>query len=109
MFKKDSWQEEMVAKCRSRLAIESRAGRSILFYSQLPDGQVDKASYHGGCPVLNGTKVSQCLACGVCFLFLIPPDASIMVCVQYAANLWVWNTPRPGYSGNPRNPRYKGP
>jgi hypothetical protein len=26
---------------------------------------------------------------------------------QYAANLWVWNTPRDGYPGNPRNPNYK--
>jgi hypothetical protein len=26
---------------------------------------------------------------------------------KYAANLWVWNTPRDGYSGNPKNPEYK--
>jgi hypothetical protein len=58
MFERDSWQEEMVATCRSQLAIESRAGRSILFYSQLPNGAVDRTSLHGGCPVMNGTKVS---------------------------------------------------
>jgi hypothetical protein len=46
-----------VAKCRSRLSIESYAGRAILFYSQLPNGQVDRTSLHGGCPVLRGTKV----------------------------------------------------
>ena len=26
---------------------------------------------------------------------------------KYAANLWVWNTPRDGYNGNPKNPDYK--
>jgi hypothetical protein len=26
---------------------------------------------------------------------------------QYAANLWVWNTPRDGYPGNPKNPDFK--
>jgi hypothetical protein len=25
---------------------------------------------------------------------------------QYAANLWVWSTPRAGYPGNPKNPKY---
>lgn len=58
IFEPGSWQEDMLAKCRSRLAIESRAGRAILFYSQLPNGQVDRSSSHGGCPVLRGTKVS---------------------------------------------------
>mmetsp|Transcript_21526 Transcript_21526/g.32584 ORF Transcript_21526/g.32584 Transcript_21526/m.32584 type:complete len:306 (+) Transcript_21526:712-1629(+) len=72
-----SWEEEMVAKCRSRLAIRPRAGRAILFYSQHPDGREDKASLHGGCPVLRGDK--------------------------YAANLWVWNTIRDGFPGAPRN------
>jgi hypothetical protein len=27
--------------------------------------------------------------------------------MQYAANLWVWNTPRQGYPGSPRNPNMK--
>jgi hypothetical protein len=27
--------------------------------------------------------------------------------LQYAANLWVWNTPRDGYPGNPKNPDFK--
>jgi hypothetical protein len=30
----------------------------------------------------------------------------LSVC-QYAANLWVWSTPRAGYPGNPKNPKYK--
>lgn len=38
----------------------------------------DDSSLHGGCPVLRGEK--------------------------WAANLWVWNTPREGFFGAPRNP-----
>jgi hypothetical protein len=47
-------------------------GSAVLFYNQLPDGNVDKASKHGACPVLVGQK--------------------------WAANLWVWNGPRYGYT-----------
>ena len=43
-----TWQEEMVAQCRSRLAIRPHAGRAVLFYSQLPNGEPDPASLHGG-------------------------------------------------------------
>eukprot|EP00547_Thalassionema_nitzschioides_P008707 CAMPEP_0194222620 /NCGR_PEP_ID=MMETSP0156-20130528/33395_1 /TAXON_ID=33649 /ORGANISM="Thalassionema nitzschioides, Strain L26-B" /LENGTH=312 /DNA_ID=CAMNT_0038953489 /DNA_START=77 /DNA_END=1012 /DNA_ORIENTATION=+ len=56
ILKEGSWEEEMVAKCRSRLAIRPHAGRAILFYSQHPDGREDKSSLHGGCPVLRGDK-----------------------------------------------------
>jgi hypothetical protein len=63
------------------LAIQSESGRAVLFYSQLPNGEEDKASTHGGCPVLSGQK--------------------------WAANLWVWSTPRHGYPGNPKNPNFK--
>ncbi|KAG7357547.1 2(OG)-Fe(II) oxygenase superfamily protein [Nitzschia inconspicua] len=70
-----SWEEEMVALCRTRLAIKPHAGRAVLFYSQHPNGEMDRNAKHGGCPVLNGTK--------------------------WAANLWVWNTPRKGYKGAP--------
>lgn len=70
-----SWEEQMVALCRSRLAIQPYAGRAVLFYSQLPDGSMDRKAKHGGCPVLNGTK--------------------------WAANLWVWNTPRKNFPGAP--------
>lgn len=51
-----SWQEEMVAQCRSRLAVRPNSARAVLFYSQHPDGSPDKASLHGGCPVLRGEK-----------------------------------------------------
>jgi hypothetical protein len=68
-----SWEEEMVALCRSRLAVKPYAGRAVLFYSQLPDGRKDPKARHGGCPVLTGTK--------------------------WAANLWIWNTPRKNHKG----------
>lgn len=44
----NTWMEQMVAKCRSRLSIVPKAGKAILFYSQLPNGEPDPASYHGG-------------------------------------------------------------
>ena len=72
----DSWEETMTAMCRSRLSIQPRAGRAVLFYSQHPNGVQDKSVLHGGCPVLNGTK--------------------------WAANLWVWNAPRTGNKNAPR-------
>ena len=72
-----SWEEEMVATCRSKLAIRPHAGRAVLFYSQLPNGQEDKNARHGGCPVLNGHT-------------------------KWAANLWVWNAPRSSYKGAPQ-------
>lgn len=70
-----SWEEQMVALCRTRLAIKPHAGRAVLFYSQDPDGNMDRMAKHGGCPVLKGTK--------------------------WAANLWVWNTPRSNFKGAP--------
>lgn len=72
-----SWQEKMAAECRTRLAVRPRAGRAVLFYSQYPNGQKDPDSRHGGCPVLSKEKQ------------------------KWAANLWVWNTPREGYEGSP--------
>ena len=66
-----------MAKCRTRLAIRPHSSRAVLFYSQFPNGELDPASLHGACPVLDKQK--------------------------YAANLWVWNTPRQGYPGAPMN------
>lgn len=48
----------------------------MLFYSQLPNGQVDESSRHGACPVLRGTKL--------------------------AANLWTWSASRNQYDNAPR-------
>jgi hypothetical protein len=71
-----SWEEEMVATCRSKLAVRPHAGRAVLFYSQHPNGQEDTNARHGGCPVLGGHT-------------------------KWAANLWVWNAPRASYKGAP--------
>ncbi len=45
-----------------------KEGRVIMFYSLLPNGDVDDKSLHGSCAVKQGVK--------------------------WAANKWVWNTPR---------------
>jgi hypothetical protein len=68
LFQHGSWEEKMVAQCRSSLAVRPNSARAVLFYSQLPNGQPDPASLHGGCPVLTDEP-------------------------KWAANLWVWNTP----------------
>jgi hypothetical protein len=81
VLKRGSWEENLVATCRSRLSIRPHSSRAVLFYSQLPDGSIDPASLHGACPVLSGQK--------------------------YAANLWVWNTPRTGYRGSPIKEKFR--
>ena len=52
----DSWEENMVVKCRHRLAVRPHSSRAVLFYSQNPDGTPDSQSLHGGCPVIKGEK-----------------------------------------------------
>ena len=71
-FPENSWQRNMIVECRSRLSIKAYKANAIMFYSQHANGAPDRLSLHGGCPVLEGTK--------------------------WAANLWVWNGPRSGYS-----------
>jgi len=48
LFAPESWQRKMVADCRTMFTVQPRRGEAILFYSQHPDGQVDKMSIHGG-------------------------------------------------------------
>lgn len=36
-----------------------------------------------------------------------PRPSFFVYATQYAANLWVWNTPRAGYKDSPKNPKYK--
>ena len=55
-LQKGSWEELMVADCRSRLAVKPHSARAVLFYSQHPNGMEDTSSLHGGCPVLKGEK-----------------------------------------------------
>jgi hypothetical protein len=75
MLATGSWEEEMSAQCRTKLAVRPKLARAVLFYSQHPNGKEDLASLHGGCPVLRGTK--------------------------WAANLWTWSAPRPEFQGAP--------
>lgn len=56
VLEEGSWEEGMVAKCRTRLSVRPNSARAVLFYSQLPTGEPDPASLHGGCPVLKGEK-----------------------------------------------------
>jgi len=80
---KGSWQENMVADCRSKLSVQPSMARAVLFYSQHPNGEEDKDSLHGGCPVLGDVNT------------------------KWAANLWAWNGPRVGYPGSPINPKFQ--
>jgi hypothetical protein len=75
-IQRGSWQEEMVATCRSKLAVKPHRGRAVLFYSEHPNGERDDMSKHGGCPVLSKSS-------------------------KWAANLWIWNTPRGDFPGQP--------
>ena len=70
-----------VATCRSQLSVRPHSSRAVLFYSQHPNGEVDEDSLHGACPVLSNQK--------------------------YAANLWVWNTPRTGFAGSPIKKKFR--
>mmetsp|Transcript_17929 Transcript_17929/g.41347 ORF Transcript_17929/g.41347 Transcript_17929/m.41347 type:complete len:640 (-) Transcript_17929:74-1993(-) len=81
ILKKGSWEEDLLATCRSKLAVRPHSSRAVLFYSQHPNGDVDRSSLHGACPVLSNQK--------------------------FAANLWVWNTPRTGFSGAPIKKKFQ--
>ena len=76
ILKPGSWEEKMTVSCRTRLSVQPKAMRAVLFYSQLPNGTLDPLSKHGGCPVLRGTKL--------------------------AANLWTWSAIRPEFDGGPQ-------
>jgi len=71
-----SWQRTLARQCFGKrgdgLSVYPKKGEAVLFYSQQPDGNLDRSSLHAGCPVLLGEK--------------------------WAANLWVWNKPRSGQS-----------
>lgn len=81
VLKEGSWEEQLVALCRSQLSVRPHSSRAVLFYSQHPNGEVDEDSLHGACPVLSSQK--------------------------YAANLWVWNTPRTGFAGAPIKKKFQ--
>jgi prolyl 4-hydroxylase len=75
----NSWEDRLIEKCYEQFAVPPRRGDAILFYSQRPDGKLDRNSLHGACPVLKGTK--------------------------WGANLWIWNACRYSLCGvDPLNP-----
>merc|ERR1712194_6564 len=80
VIKPGSWQEKLIVKCKTKLSIRPSNTKAILFYSQYPDGTLDKSSIHAGCPVLGGTK--------------------------WLANIWVWNGPRNTYPNEPKIKSY---
>lgn len=47
------WQN---AETFERLAVTPKAGKAVLFYSQLPDGNLDDFSQHAALPVRKGEK-----------------------------------------------------
>jgi len=55
--------------CSKGLSVYPQEGKVIIFYSMLPNGQMDDFSLHGGCDVLD-------------------PDAT-----KWSANFWLWNKP----------------
>ena len=44
------------ADTRSGLHVEPKVGKAVLFYSQLPDGNMDDWSHHAALPVRKGEK-----------------------------------------------------
>jgi prolyl 4-hydroxylase len=64
------WEKQLIKKCKLHTVGRPKKLGAVLFYSQHPDGRVDRSSLHGACPVISGLK--------------------------WAANLWVWNGPRSG-------------
>ena len=63
---------ESVRARRGGVALAPVKDGALLSYSQTPDGALDAASKHGGCPVIDGLK--------------------------WQARLWVWNAPIPSTS-----------
>lgn len=59
--------------CYRGIAVKAELGKAIIFYSMLPNGQLDERSLHGGCP----------------------PSGDGL---KWAANKWIWNH-HPTFSG----------
>jgi len=55
------------------------AGKAVLFYSQLPDGNFDDFSQHAALPVVEGEKVSTCLLLNL-------PDRFLVGCSSYVSD-----------------------
>ena len=55
--------------CSKGLSVFPKAGKVIIFYSMLPNGELDDFSLHGGCDVLREEET------------------------KFSANFWLWNKP----------------
>ena len=55
--------------CSRGFSVFPLEGKVIIFYSMLPNGQMDEYSLHGGCDVLDGSET------------------------KWSANFWLWNKP----------------
>ena len=55
--------------CSNGLSVYPQEGKVIIFYSMLPNGDMDDFSLHGGCDVLEKTST------------------------KWSANFWLWNKP----------------
>ena len=55
--------------CSKGLSVFPQEGKVIIFYSMLPNGEMDEMSLHGGCDVLDQTAT------------------------KWSANFWLWNKP----------------
>ena len=56
-------QREGMKECSRGINVPPKAGSAALFYHQLPNGQPDKLSMHGGCPPVEGTKYAINVFC----------------------------------------------
>lgn len=68
MFNKQPYPKNL-ADCSKGLKVKPEIGKVIIFYSLYPNGENNKHSLHGACPVEEGIK--------------------------WAANKWIWNSPMP--------------
>ena len=87
-----SWEESMVAQCRSSLSVRPHSSRAVLFYNQEPDGSPDLNSVHGGCPVIGKEKwageISAVLACDIC-ITLACVSSIFLHCLTHIVGLFV--------------------
>ena len=57
LFHSESWERDLITRCKTKFVVKPKRAEAILFYSQLPSGAPDHMSEHGACPVIAGEKV----------------------------------------------------
>ena len=95
ILKENSWEEKLTIQCRTRFSITPHSSRAVLFYSQLPNGHVDKNSLHGACPILNGQKYAANLwydhqYCPPCVVSVGGQDAFLVLHVIFFCCCRFW-------------------